>query len=102
MKNADDAFNLCLWKKNQNVRSIPIINANPLMNNRFPTANKPLSNNINTPRNRNVIPKAVKPRPIFCVSEMDIMLKFEVTRVQISIMQRKQSHYFGARHLFQL
>lgn len=31
-KNAIDAFTLCFWKKNRNVRSRPITQANPHMN----------------------------------------------------------------------
>ena len=74
MKKADDALSLCRWKKNQNVRSIPIIKARPEIKRRLPTASKPLSKSISTPRKRNEMPKPASPRPIFCVSDIDIIV----------------------------
>lgn len=72
-KNAVEALILCRWKKNQKVRSSPMMKARPEMKSRLPTASRPLSKNISTPRKRNDIPKPARPRPIFCVSVIDII-----------------------------
>lgn len=73
VKNEADAFHLCRWKKNRKVLSTPIMNVNPEMNNKFPTASKPLSKNSIIPSIKNAIPNAERPRPIFCVSLMEII-----------------------------
>ena len=80
-KKAVDALSLCRWKKNQNVRSRPMMKARPEMNNRFPTASNPLSKSISTPKKRNEMPKPARPRPIFCVSDIDIMVNDDASRV---------------------
>lgn len=74
VKKAPLALSLCRWKKNQKVRSMPMIKARPQMKSRFPTARRPLSKNMSTPRKRKEMPKAARPRPIFCVSDIDIIV----------------------------
>lgn len=84
-KNAIEAFALCRWKKNLNVLSIPITQANPQMNNIFPIASSPLSNISKTPRNRNEMPKPANPTPIskMWVMKIDEILEIYVKSIEL-------------------
>jgi len=73
-KKARVPLTLCLWKKNLNVLSNPITLAKPQINRILPIAKRPLSKSKITPRNKKKMPKAAKPTPIFCVSDISNMV----------------------------
>lgn len=123
-KNASDDLIFFRCTKNRNVRSRPIIQANPHINkicgNRqtcqsllcqsgnlmqliltFPMASNPLSNSSSTPRNTNATPNPAKPTPISTMEWVNnTFVNYSLSRSRSNAIvqhERLQITYFVCR-----